>query len=310
MSGTALLLPLPAPAIWAVFGTFVGSFLNVAIHRYGIEGQSVWSPRRSSCPRCGHSLAWYENLPILSWLALRARCRACRAPISWRYPLVEALTGALWWVAATAGGPDSAVIGVRVAVFSGLIVATFVDLDCFEIPDSVSLGGMALAPVCALLVPALHADSPLARALSDDPSAIGPLGALSASLAGMATGGGVLLAVAWLGSRTFGRDAMGLGDVKLLAAGGGFVGAGGVLLALMVASVLASAAGVANIARFFCLVRSRARARGGRRGAGAALRIARLAGRYLPFGPYLATGIGITLVYWNDVLTLVLRGRG
>ncbi|MAF65166.1 MAG: hypothetical protein CMJ84_05865 [Planctomycetes bacterium] len=305
----------PAPAVWALFGTFVGSFLNVAIHRYSIEGQSVWFPRRSSCPRCGHALAWYENLPILSWLALRARCRSCRAPISWRYPLVEALTGVLWWLAATSAGPGNAepefaLILLRVTVFSGLVVATFVDFDCFEIPDSISLGGMVLAPLCALLIPALHADSPLARQFSDDPSAVGPLGALAACLAGMATGGGVLLAVAWLGTRTFGRDAMGLGDVKLLAAGGGFIGAGGVLLALMVASVLASVAGVANIARFFCLVRSRARERGGRRGALEALRVARLAGRYLPFGPYLAAGIGIVLLYWNDVVTLVLRGRG
>ncbi|HJP01269.1 MAG TPA: prepilin peptidase [Planctomycetota bacterium] len=300
----------PVLVVWAAFGTFVGSFLNVAIHRYSIEGQSVWFPRRSACPLCGHDLAWFENIPILSWLVLRARCRACEAPISWRYPLVEVLTGALWCLAAASAGPDTALALVRVTVFSGLIVATFVDLDCFEIPDSVSVGGMVLAPVCALVVPALHADSPIARALSADASAVGPVGALGASLAGMAVGGGILLGVAWLGNRIFGRDAMGFGDVKLLAAGGGFVGAGGVLLALMVASVLASVAGVVNIARFFYLVRARARDRGGRRGAGKALRVARLAGRYLPFGPYLAAGIGIILLYWNDVLTLVLRGQG
>jgi len=297
-------------ACWTLFGLFVGSFLNVAIHRYPLAGQTVSNPRRSHCPQCGRELTWLENVPLLSWLALRGRCRGCDWPIPWRYPLVEALTGGLWLLAAWSTGIEHpALILARVLVISGLIVATFVDLDCFEIPDSVSIGGMVLAPLLSFLVPGLHADTWIAREMSPDPAAVERFWAFTASLAGMASGGGVLIAIGWLGARIFGKEAMGFGDVKLLAAGGGFLGPGGVLVALMMASVVASVGGVLNMARFFHLVRSRARARGGRRSFPRALRVARSAGRYVPFGPYLAVGIGIVLLYWNDVIAIVLRAR-
>jgi leader peptidase (prepilin peptidase)/N-methyltransferase len=117
----------------------------------------------------------------------------------------------------------------------------------------------------------------------------------------MAAGGGILLAVGWFGARAFGRDAMGLGDVKLLAAGGGFIGPGGVLVALMVASVIASLAGVGNILRFLVLLGARHARRGKRSRLARRVRVARVAGRYVPFGPYLAIGIGIALLAWKDV---------
>jgi prepilin signal peptidase PulO-like enzyme (type II secretory pathway) len=121
----------------------------------------------------------------------------------------------------------------------------------------------------------------------------------------MLAGGGILLGIGWVGEKVYGRDAMGFGDVKLLAAGGGFIGPGGVVLALMIAALTASIAGLVNMGRFYVLVRARARRRGARRAVGKSVRVARVAGRYLPFGPYLALGIGIALVAWKDVVQLL-----
>jgi len=291
----------------AVIGLFVGSFLNVVIYRYPLEDATVNNPRRSRCPECGETLRWYENLPLLSWLVQRGRCRHCGWRIPWRYPFVEALTSGLWLLAAwKAGGLEAWDLAVVQAVFlSGLVVATFVDLDCTEIPDSVSIGGMVAGPILSFLVPALHEDSWIARELSEGGGVSG-MGSLTASLAGLAVGWLVLWGIGWVGTRVFRKEAMGFGDVKLLGAGGAFVGPGGVVLALMIASVLASVAGVLNIARYFCLVRSRARARGVRKPLGKVLGVARVAGHYIPFGPYLAAGIGIVLLYWNDVEALLL----
>ena len=110
-----------------------------------------------------------------------------------------------------------------------------------------------------------------------------------------------MLFIGWLGKLAFGRDAMGLGDVKLLAAAGGFVGPLAVLAALVLGSLFASVAGIANMVRMLCISRRRVRSRGARKSWTRSLASARIAGRYLPFGPYLALGIGIVLLYWNDV---------
>jgi leader peptidase (prepilin peptidase)/N-methyltransferase len=292
---------------WTVFGLFVGSFLNVAIHRLPRPGMTVSKPRRSQCPNCARELTWMENLPLLSWIVQRGRCRGCAWPIPWRYPLVELLTAVLWFLAAwSTPQAQWQLVAVRVLVLSGLVVATFVDFEHFEIPDEVSIGGMILAPVLSFLVPPLHADTYLAHSFSNG-AALDRIGALLASIAGIAVGGGVLLAVGWLGKLLFRRDAMGLGDVKLLAAAGGFVGPGGALVALVLGSLVASLAGVLNVARFFCLSRSRVRKRGARRRVSRSLASARVAGRYLPFGPYLALGIGIVLLAWNYVLRWIPR---
>ena len=294
--------PAHLPWIVATFGLFVGSFLCVVVHRYPLPDQSPSSPRRSSSPECGHSLSWWENIPVLSWVLLRCRCRACRVVIPIRYPLMELLTGAAWGITALMT-PEGAhlLLAINLLVISGLLTAAFVDLDCFEIPDSVSIGGMVLAPLAALAAPELHEDTWLAHWISGGLS-VSRAGALGAALAGMAVGGGILLLVGRLGSRAFGQDAMGLGDVKLLAAGGGFVGPGGVLVALLLASVTASVLGVGNLLRFFCLLRGRDRARGRERDAAKAWGVARIASQYLPFGPHLALGVALVLLYWEPHL--------
>jgi leader peptidase (prepilin peptidase) / N-methyltransferase len=303
--------PLLPPLLWtawvAVFGLIIGSFLNAAIYRLPRPGMSLTHPRRSHCPSCGREIRARENIPVLSWILLRGRCAGCRARISWRYPFVEALTALLFVVALHRAPPGAyGLLLVWFLVLSGLIVATFVDFDFFEIPDEVSIGGMVAAPLLALLVPRLHASTAIALRLSEG-EGVDRFGALFGALAGMAVGGGVLYAIGALGSRIFGRDAMGLGDVKLLAAGGGFVGPGGALVALLLGAVVASLAGIVNMARFTCLSRRRARHRGVPKALGRALAVGRLAGRYLPFGPYLGIGIGIVLIDWNHVLRL-LRG--
>ena len=90
---------------WGVVGLFVGSFLNVAIHRFPLEGETVSHPRRSRCPSCRTTLTWKENIPLLSWLIQLGRCRTCGWRIPWRYPLVEALNAGLWWLAASHWNP-------------------------------------------------------------------------------------------------------------------------------------------------------------------------------------------------------------
>jgi leader peptidase (prepilin peptidase)/N-methyltransferase len=242
-------------------------------------------------------------VPLVSWLVQHGRCRSCAWRIPLRYPLVEALTAGLWLLAAwTTPADEPGLLAVRLLVLTGLVLATFVDLDCFEIPDSVSKGGMVLGPLLALAVPELFADSPIALAVSPDAAEVTRFGAFTASLAGLLLGGGILLAIGWVGDHVFGRESMGFGDVKLLAAGGGFVGAGGVVVALMIGSLLASLIGVLNMARLYVSARARARAIGVARSHRRAAAFARARGRYIPFGPYLAAGIGIVLLYWNDVL--------
>jgi leader peptidase (prepilin peptidase)/N-methyltransferase len=290
-------------AAWGLFGLVIGSFLNVVVHRLPLEGESVLRPLRSRCPSCRHELSAWENVPVVSWIVLRGRCRACGWPIPVRYPLVELVNAALWMCAGWLA-PSVEVGLVHAVVLSGLVVASAVDFDRYEIPDEISIGGIVLAPLCALLVPALHADTRVALELSGAGGVDGVGSALGA-LAGILVGGGSLLFIGWLGKKLFRRDAMGLGDVKLLAAGGGFVGPGGALAALFLASVVASLVGVANLLRFFCLSRGRVRARRTAKPLRRSLASARIAGRYLPFGPYLGLGIGIVLVGWKDVLELV-----
>ncbi len=297
---------LPTALTWALFGLFVGSFLNVCIHRLPLEDETVNNPRRSRCPSCRATLSWKENVPLLSWLILRGRCGHCGWRIPIRYPLVELGNAGLWfWTVNVAGAAEWPLWVIWSVALSGLLVATMVDIDYFEIPDQISIGGMFLAPVACLAVPALHANTSLALALSaSDAGGVDRLGSLVGGLAGMAVGGGILYAVGWVGSRAYGTEAMGFGDVKLLAAGGCLLGPGGALVALMIAAFSASVFGIANMVRYLCLSRSRARARGRRDPLGRSVRIARTAGRYLPFGPFLALGIGIVLLHWDDVIAL------
>jgi leader peptidase (prepilin peptidase)/N-methyltransferase len=209
----------------ALFGLIAGSYLNVVIYRVPL-GLSTVTPR-SACPHCGAPVRARDNLPVVSFLLLGARCRDCRAAISWRYPLVEAATAALFVAALERFGPTPAALAA--AFFSCLMVAlALIDFDHFILPDRITLPGLAVGLATAHWL---------------------PWGGLRQAAVGAATGGGLLLAV-WGGWYLLRREeGMGLGDVKMLALIGAFVGWRGTLLTLFFASFIGSAVGLALIAR-------------------------------------------------------------
>jgi leader peptidase (prepilin peptidase)/N-methyltransferase len=216
----------------AVLGLIVGSYLNVLIYRLP-RGISTVLPR-SRCPECGQPIRAVDNVPVLSFLLLGGRCRACRARISWRYPLIEAATAALFVACLLRFGftfeaPAAALFGCL------LLALAVIDIDHMILPDALTWPAIALG---ILLQPLL----PWAR-LWD-----GPWGALAGAAAGALLGAGVLLAVwlVWYWLRH--EEGMGLGDVKMLAAIGAFLGWKGVLVALFLGSLSGAAVGLALMA--------------------------------------------------------------
>ena len=146
--------PLLYPYVF-VFGTLVGSFLNVCVYRLA-RGGSVVSPP-SHCPICDQTIRWYDNIPILSYLLLGGRCRACYAVISPRYVLIEALTGALFCYFFYRLWPYySAALYVYLAVTTALIVCTFIDFEHLIIPDEITIPGIILGPILSLIFPSIH----------------------------------------------------------------------------------------------------------------------------------------------------------
>jgi leader peptidase (prepilin peptidase)/N-methyltransferase len=252
-------------------GACVGSFLNVCIHRLPAE-ESVVRPR-SRCPHCAAPIPWHDNIPLLSWAWLGARCRACRARIPARYPLVEALTGGLAVLALARFGPTAAA-GVAFGFTAALLLITFIDLDHRFIPDEVSLPGIVVGLAAAFL-----------------PGGVAPLDALAGAL----LGGGLLWAVAWGYERLTGVEGMGYGDVKLLAMIGAFLGWQSIPAVLVVASITGSLAGA-----FLIFARGgagRARRIAQRLGVGAVPAWMQRAARRteVPFGPFLALGAVLAL---------------
>lgn len=207
-----------------VFGALVGSFLNVCIHRIP-GGESIAFPA-SHCPHCQTPIRPYDNVPILSYLLLRGRCRSCGAGIGLRYPLVELLGGGAAVAALYAHGASAQALLIF-AFLAALIVITFIDLDHQIIPDAISLPGIFVGFTAALLF--------------GEPS-------WSDSLIGIALGGGLLWGVAEGYARLTGREGMGGGDIKLLAMIGAFLGWRAILVTLLFGSLLGSVVGVSLMA--------------------------------------------------------------
>src|SRR5947209_4346890 len=202
-----------------VFGCVVGSFLNVCIYRMP-RGESLVSPP-SHCPHCQYSIPWYLNIPLFTWLFLRGQCAKCRAPISPRYFVVELLTGLAFLSCWLSVGHQSAWLALAYClVLAGLIVATFIDLEHYIIPDEITIGGMVVGFLCSLAVPSLHhgSDPPVAfltRLLSQRQQGAlnlqggaGPVSSLISSALGIGIGLGVVYFVVRVGKLLFGRQKM------------------------------------------------------------------------------------------------------
>jgi len=203
-----------------LFGAFIGSFLNVCIWRLP-RGESIVTPR-SHCPKCQKMIRWYDNIPILSYLALRGKCRYCKTPISLQYPLVETVTGLCSFLLMLRFGPSLAYL-FYFALVAALIVITAIDLYHQIIPDVISLPGIGVGLLGSLLLPHL---------------------VFLNSLIGMLLGGGSLFLVATVYQWLFKREGMGGGDVKLLAMIGAFLGWRAVILTILLSSLIGSVTGI------------------------------------------------------------------
>jgi leader peptidase (prepilin peptidase)/N-methyltransferase len=178
-------------AVFFVFGTIVGSFLNVCIHRMPL-GQSIVSPP-SHCPHCKYSIPWFLNIPLITWLYLGGKCRNCSAPISIRYFLVELLTGVAFLCCWLAFGGSSVALALIYCLFlAGLIVATFIDFEHFIIPDEITIGGMVIGFLCSFLFPVLQHKTSMADSMKQ-------------SILGMAVGSGIVYAILRIGKLLFGK---------------------------------------------------------------------------------------------------------
>lgn len=240
------------------FGLVVGSFLNVVVHRLPRDESLAWPGSR--CPKCETPIAFYDNVPVLSWLVLRGRCRHCRAPIAWRYPALELLTGVLFLALALRHGFSLETL-LWMAFAAALVAAAAIDFEHQIIPDEISLGGLAAGLVAVPGLAALAGGSFLA--------------ALGESALGALLGGGALWSVGFLHARlsvALGRrfehwpgdgealpspasldywtwfPGLGFGDVKLLAMIGAFVGPVGVVQTILAASVAGLALGLGWVA--------------------------------------------------------------
>lgn len=239
-------------------GAVIGSFLNVCIYRLPL-GQSVVWPG-SACPSCGRALPWYENVPVASFLVLRARCSGCKTPISWQYPIVEIVTGVMfggaWWLY----GPGILLVS-RLILGCALIVLFMVDLEHRILPDVITLPGILVGFALSFF------------------TGVGWL----PSLIGILFGGGILWLMFEIWLRLRGIEALGFGDVKMLAMIGAFLGWKLTFVTLLLGSLAGSLLGLMLIAF----------RRGGMQTA-------------LPFGTFLALGAAAAAVFGQTALAFYL----
>jgi leader peptidase (prepilin peptidase)/N-methyltransferase len=274
---TTLIEPVALVGLASLLGLMIGSFLNVVIHRLPLMMERDWRAQcaelngtppsvaaepfslvvpRSRCPHCGHRIGALENLPLLSYLVLKGCCKACGKPISPRYPLVEALTGLLFAYAAWRFGYSLATLGAM-GFIAAMIALTFIDFDTQLLPDDITLPLLW----AGLLV-----------------NLNGVFTSLAHAVIGAAAGYLVLWSVYWLFKLATGKEGMGYGDFKLLAAIGAWLGWQALPLTILLSSLVGAVVGVALIVL----------AKQGRNVP-------------IPFGPYLATA-GLIALFWGDAL--------
>ena len=242
-----------------LFGALIGSFLNVCIHRLPRGTSIVWPA--SACPTCGRALSWFENIPIVSYAFLLGRCRTCRTPISPRYPIVEALTAAMFGLAWWYYGPTP-LVASRIVFGCMLIVLFAIDLEHHLLPNVITIPGIVIGFLFSVI---------------NDPG-------WKSSLIGIVVGGGVLYVIAEGYYRVRHEEGLGMGDVKMLALIGAFLGWPLTLLSLMIASIAGTIIGIALIAT----------GRGTMKYA-------------LPFGTFLAIGAAVSAAVGQAILDWYLR---
>lgn len=210
-------------AIVFLYGLLVGSFLNVCIHRMP-RGESIVRPG-SHCPNCSKPVAWYDNIPLLSYIILRAKCRHCGQKISPRYFLTELLNGLLWWALYRYYG-FSPLLWPALILGSLSLAVTFTDFETGLIPDALNFTGMVLGLILSAAFPEIHDKVVWYEGLLE-------------SFLGFWAGGLLLYTIGVLGKLAFKKDSMGGGDIKLLAMIGTFIGAKKVIFAVMISPFFA-----------------------------------------------------------------------
>ncbi|MFC1587612.1 prepilin peptidase [Planctomycetota bacterium] len=279
-----------------LFGLCVGSFLNVVIYRLPKTGMSIIRPG-SHCPICLEHIRWYDNIPLLSYCLLGQCCRICKSYISMRYPLVELLTGLVFgyvaWFGLGISGPGVFEVSglfesvVKCSFAAALIAVTFIDIDLRIIPDEISWGGMAAAVLLSIAVPSIHAGFSIDPVLGMLPWKMqlgdyGPrVSSFFASVFGIIVGMGLVGGIRILGRLLFRKEAMGMGDVKLMGLIGGIAGWDGVIATVVIASFAGMVFGIAN------LVVNR--------------------DKYMPFGPFLAIGAFFVAVHKTAMIGFITR---
>ena len=267
-------------------GSVVGSFVNVCVFRIPWQTSVLWPG--SHCPRCLTAIAARDNIPILGWLFLHGRCRRCAAPISARYPLIEALVGTLFVlvyasdVLGSSGrlfdGPAYARMAYHQLLVVFLVIATFIDFDYYIIPDAVTVTGMVTGLLLGTLMPEVR-PAPA--------HATNPLDGLIVGLLGWAVGGGLVWGVRLLGGVVFRKEAMGFGDVTLLAMIGSFTGWQVAVLTFFLAPYFGIVQAIVKLARKFVkMIRGKTRSE--------------IDGE-VPFGPYLSMAALTLVLLWPKI---------
>lgn len=269
--------------LWAIYsfvvGACFGSFLNVCISRWP-DDLSVVSPR-SRCPKCERQITAFENIPLISWLALRGRCRGCANPISFQYPLVELTAGLIWLACYMNYGLTFTAL--RVAVLATVLLGIAItDAKRYLIPDGFTVFGLAWVMLTAVI----------ALFVGDAP----PFAGLYSAFIGACVGAGAIAIAGWIGELTLGREAMGFGDVTLMAVVGGAVGPDRALITVFIGALLGALIFLGIVYPIAWLRAKRTEAE--------------FSAPMVPFGVFLAPAAMIALLWGDSLISTYARYSG
>ena len=301
----------------AIMGAMFGSFASAAIYRIPREGLSIWRPVRSFCASCKTQIRWHDNLPILGYLILRGRCRACGVKYGPGYMFHEIVLAGLCllagetWLVHQQEGP-AALIFALIAL-TALWIATAIDWEHLILPDGITLGGIPFGIAAAVLAPSFH----LGAQLDHLPWGVSWLGisledpttkvVLVSAILGSSISWALLIGIRGLFSYILRQEALGLGDVKYLAAIGAFLGLEGATWTLLIGVFAGAVLGLLDIVRMIWVVAQRRRQRSRTRVLKNSVYMGWLLGRLFPFGPPLVLGTVLYLLYPEDIRVFFLE---